>query len=105
MSINYKKIVDGGWWFLLEASWGKKHVLILVEDLIGEDQMIDLIIQSISEEYSDIGFHRLNTYPQHSILEELGILRLPAMVVFNQGAISYISNGALTKSVVREHLA
>lgn len=105
MDNNYKKIHDGRWGFLLEESQERKQVLILVEDLAGEDQLVDLLVRSVSADHPNVGFHRLNTYPEHSILEELGILRLPAMVVLERGAITYISRDVLTKCVVREHLA
>ncbi len=95
MKSNFLQITRDEWQFLLEDKSPNTSVLVLVEEFQHEEQMIDRLIQRISDDHDDLKFYRLNTFPDHPILVELRIRMLPAIVIFHQGEIVYVSDEPL----------
>lgn len=104
MSSQYQPVFSGDWKSLMEESKSGTRALVLVEELQGELQMVDTMISLISEAVQDVQFFRLNTYPSHKILNELRIPILPAIIIFKNGNITYISDQPLTRNLILENL-
>ncbi len=105
MKSNVQHIAPSDWKILLQELSTTLKVLVLVEDFQHEAQMIDHWIDSISETHPDMNFYRLNTYPEHPILEDLRIRFLPAFVVIDDGEITYVSDEPLNRNILSERLA
>ena len=83
---------------------GKKVFVDCYAPWCGPCKMLAPIVDSISEDFEDVEFYKLDVDEAPSIAEEYGIMSIPTLLVFEKGELRNKAVGFKSKEELEELL-
>ena len=80
----------------------KKVVIDCYADWCGPCRMLSPVIDSLSEEYTDVKFYKLNVDEAKIITKDYEIMSIPTLLIFEDGKLKEKVVGLKSKSELEE---
>ncbi len=68
----------------------------------GPCKMLSPLVDSVSEQYDDVDFYKVNVDEEPELAREYGIMSIPSLFVFKGGEIAGQSVGVVSEAQLRE---
>ncbi|MBK9018166.1 MAG: thioredoxin family protein [Saprospiraceae bacterium] len=104
-SFTYPTINEVDFNELLKDSEGRPFLVVFTADWLGEGTIMDSIIEGLSNEYQDrMGFYRIDIEECKNVSHQMGIRRLPAIYLFQNGEIFDHFSGMVPARTIEQHI-
>lgn len=105
-SVTYQTIGEEEFNALLKGRASKPFLVVFTADWLGEGTIMDSIIEGIADDYQDkMGFYRIDIEETKNVSHQMGIRRLPAIYLFQNGEISDHFSGMVPARTIEQHIA
>ncbi len=105
-SFTYTTIGEHEFNELLQSREDKPFLVVFTADWLGEGTIMDSIIEGIAAAYQDkMGFYRIDIEESKNVTHQMGIRRLPAIYLFQNGEIFDHFSGMVPARTIEQHIA
>ena len=104
-SITYPTINEQDFNELLQGRHAKPFLVVFTADWLGEGTIMDAIIEGLADDYQGkMGFYRIDIEASQNVSHQLGIRRLPAIYLFQNGEIADHFAGMVPARTIEKHI-
>jgi thioredoxin 1 len=90
---------------LLQRRQGKPFLVVFTADWLGEGTIMDSIIEGLASSYLDeMDFYRIDIEESKNVSHQMGIRRLPAIYLFQDGEIAAHFSGMVPARTIEQHI-
>ena len=104
-SFTYPTIGEHAFNELLQRRQGKPFLVVFTADWLGEGTIMDSIIEGLTSNYLDkMDFYRVDVEESKDVTHQMGIRRLPAIYLFQNGEIAAHFSGMVPARTIEQRI-